>query len=67
MECVTLICYFCGKLFFCAATSTENDLFLLGVELARETDFENLVMRRLRQEEERKRLIQKMLEEEENS
>ena len=45
---------------FPSASSTSSSAF--DNELSRETDFESLVMRKMRQEEERKRLIKEMME-----
>jgi len=45
---------------FPSASSTSSSAF--DNELSRETDFESLVMRKMRQEEERKRLIREMME-----
>ena len=48
---------------FPSAASSSSSAF--DNELSRETDFESLVMRKMRQEEERKRLIKKMMEQDE--
>ena len=45
---------------FPSASSTSSSAF--DNELSRETDFESLVMRKMRQEEERKRLMKEMME-----
>ena len=48
---------------FPSASSASSSAF--DNELSRETDFESLVMRKMRQEEERKRLIKEMMEQDE--